>query len=204
MIDHQLRKLIDPPLNAVAGRLPCSANQVSVGGFVIGLIAVPTIVTGHFWLALLCISVNRIADGLDGAIARRVGPTNFGGYLDIVLDFIFYSAVIFGFALYDKDNAPWAAFLIFSFVGTGTSFLAFAALAGKLGLTTALRGRKSIYYLGGLTEGFETIATLLLMCVFPGHFWLIAAIFGIMCWMTTATRILTAHDLLTSEGRNGT
>lgn len=197
VFDHRLRALIDPPLTALASRLPLSANQVSVAGFALGTAGAACIAVGAYNLAIVAIVLNRLADGLDGAVARRDGPTDLGGYLDIVLDFVFYSAVPFAFAVADPANGVWAAFLIFSFVGTGSSFLAFSALAARRGLSTDLRGSKSIYYLGGLTEGFETIVALLLMCLFPAQFWLIAGIFGMMCWITTATRIAVARELLT-------
>ena len=88
-------------------------------------------------IALLLILLNRVADGVDGAIARRLGSTDLGGYLDILCDFIFYAAVPLGFALARPENGAAAAFLIFSFVGTGSSFLAYAAIAAKRGLESA-------------------------------------------------------------------
>ena len=110
-----------------------------------------------FWFILL----NRVADGVDGAVARASMSTDFGGYLDIVCDFVFYSAVPFAFAVVQPENALASAFLIFSFIGTASSFLAFAILAEKHGISTEIRGKKTFYYLGGLTEGTET--TLLLL-----------------------------------------
>lgn len=79
-------------------------------------------------------------------------------------------------------------------MGSGSSFLAFAVLAAKRGVTTEIRGRKSFYYLGGLTEGFETILCFTLMCLVPSAFVPIAWIFGALCWVTTLTRILAARD----------
>ncbi len=195
MFDAALRRLIDPPLDAAGRRLAASgvsANAMTVGGFAVGLLAIPALAAGRSDLALLAILANRLADGLDGAIARSAGPTDLGGYLDIVLDFVFYSAVAFGVALGRPDHAVWAAFLVFSFVGTGSSFLAYAIVAAKRGATTAARGRKSIYYLGGLTEGGETILAFLLVCLLPDAFPWIAGIFGAMCWITTASRIWQA------------
>ena len=126
-------------------------------------------------------------------MARHATLTDFGGYLDIVCDFIVYAGVAFGFALARPENAVPAAFLILSFVGTGTSFLAFAILAAKRGRASEARGRKSLYYLGGLTEGTETIAALVAFCLFPGAFALLAYVFGALCWLTTATRVATAY-----------
>ncbi len=196
MLDAVARHLIDPPLNAIGARLAArgvSANQVTLFGFVLGVAALPALATGQFGTALGLIAANRIADGLDGAVARQSETTDLGGYLDIVGDFIFYSTVPFGFALaMPETNAVPAAFLIFSFVGTGSSFLTYAIVAAKRGLSTELRGAKSFYYLGGLTEGTETIAVFVAMCLFPSAFWWLAWIFGGLCWITTATRIASA------------
>ena len=192
MFDAALRRVIDPPLNAAGRRLAgagVSANAVTVAGFVIGLAAVPALAFQRYDIALALILANRLADGLDGAVARATGPSDLGGYLDIVLDFIFYSAVVFGVALGRPEEAVFAAFLIFSFIGTGASFLAYAIIAAKRGSTTEARGRKSIFYLGGLTEGAETIACFVAICLFPAWFPWIAGIFGAMCWLTTASRI---------------
>ncbi len=192
MLDVALRRMIDPPLDAIGRRLAgagVSANTITVAGFAIGVAAVPALALGRPDLALAAILLNRLADGLDGAVARATGPTDLGGYLDIVLDFLFYSAVVFGFALGRPDQALWAAFLIFSFIGTGSSFLAYAIIAAKRGAGTERRGRKSIHYLGGLAEGGETILAFVLICLFPDAFPWIAGVFGAMCWITTASRI---------------
>ncbi len=199
MIDARIRRYIDPPLDKMAAHLRSTgitANQVTILGFLFGVTTIPLLAIHAYSLALAAVIINRFADGLDGAIAREQGITDAGGYLDIVLDFIFYSAVIFGFCLALPHQALYGAFLIFSFIGTGTSFLALSIFAAKRSLSTNLRGTKSIYYLGGLTEGFETILVLVLMCLMPAWFWLIASIFGILCWITTLTRIVTSYQLL--------
>ena len=195
MFDASIRRLIDPPLDRIGASLArrgLGANAVTVGGFFIGAGAWAALAAGVYGLAAVLILVNRLADGLDGAIARRQGATDLGGYLDIVLDFIFYAGVPFFFAVGRPADALPAAFLAFSFVGTGGSFLAFAALAARRGLTTSVRGRKSIYYLGGLTEGTETIALFVLLCFWPEQFPLFAWTFGGLCWLTTSSRIVVA------------
>ena len=200
MLDARLRRLIDPPLDRLAAPLAgrsLSANAVTVLGFVIGVGAAAAIAERAFLPGLALLLLNRLLDGLDGAIARRRGLTDLGGFLDIVLDFLIYSAVPFAFALADPEaNALAAAFLIFSFVGTGSSFLAFAIMAAKRGIATDLRGQKSLYYLGGLTEGTETILVLVLACLWPALFPWLASAFGILCWLTTATRVAVAVQTL--------
>lgn len=195
MLDARIRRLIDPALDRIGSALArrgLGANAVTVGGFLIGAAAWGALWAQAYVPALVLILINRAADGLDGAVARRNGLTDLGGYLDIVLDFIFYAGVPFFFAAGRPEEALPAAFLVFSFVGTGGSFLAFSAIAAKRGLTTETRGRKSIYYLGGLTEGAETIALFVLVCLFPQFFGLFAWIFGALCWVTTAGRVAAA------------
>ena len=195
MLDAPLRRVIDPPLDAAGRRLAAAgvgADAVTLAGFAVGLLAIPLLARESYGLALVAIAVNRLADGLDGAVARRRGPTDLGGYLDIVCDFLFYAGVVFGFALARPENALPAAFLVFSFVGTGSSFLAFAILAAKRGLASTARGRKSFYYLGGLTEGGETIALFVALCLLPDAFPPLAWGFGALCWVTTVSRMLNA------------
>ena len=200
MLDARLRRLIDPPLERLAAPLAShglSANAATVIGFSFGLAAMASIAFESYLLGLALLVINRIFDGLDGALARRHDLTDLGGFLDILLDFIIYSGIPFAFALADPAaHALPAAFLIFSFVGTGTSFLAFATMAAKRGLSSDLRGKKSLYYLGGLTEGTETICVLVIACLFPDFFPLLAWVFGALCWLTTATRIAVAWQTL--------
>ncbi|WP_420549983.1 CDP-alcohol phosphatidyltransferase family protein [Curvivirga sp.] len=198
MFDALLRPIIDKPLNSTARQIVktnLSANAITWGGFFIGLGAALSIAQGSFLFGLILIATNRIFDGLDGAVARLRGPTDFGGYLDIVLDFLFYSSIPFAFVVYDQSiNGFAGAFLIFSFMGTGSSFLAYAIMAEKHKVTTDIRGRKSFYYLGGLTEGTETIAAFFVFCLWPEQFYWLALLFGTLCWVTTSIRILAAKN----------
>lgn len=196
MLDATARRLITPALDMVGAQIARSgvrANTVTVVGLLIGALIIPALAFEAYGLALVIVLTNRLIDGLDGAVARNSQITDLGGYLDIVGDFLFYAAVPFGFALArPEDNALAAAFLIFSFIGTGTSFLTYAIMAAKRGITTEVRGRKSLYYLGGLTEGSETIAFLVLICLLPYNFSLFAWIFGAACWVTTVSRSFAA------------
>lgn len=195
MLDPLMVRLIAVPINrmgAFVARTGVSANTVTVVGFGVGLLALPALAINQTLLALTFIALNRLADGLDGAVARINGKTEFGAYLDIVLDFIFYGTVVLGFAMRDPDDAIIATALILSFIGTGTSFLAYAIIAAKAGLITAARGEKSFFYSGGLAEGTETIAFFVLICLRPDWFAPAALVFMVMCWLTVAMRIFQA------------
>ncbi|MCG6112390.1 MAG: CDP-alcohol phosphatidyltransferase family protein [Paracoccus sp.] len=192
MIDARLQPLQRAALRPPARMLACRgiiADQISIAGFCMGLLAVPALAMGWWLAAALLIAANRIMDGLDGAVARINGPTDRGAFLDIALDFVFYALVPVGFAIHDPaTNALSAAVLIAAFVGTGSSFLAFAAIAAKRDRTASAFPSKGIYYLGGLTEGFETIVLFLAMCLFPASFPMLAWIFAAACGVTTILR----------------
>ncbi|MFT7494783.1 MAG: phosphatidylglycerophosphate synthase, partial [Alteromonas macleodii] len=138
MLDAVARKLIDPPLNALGKNLAArgvTADGVTLAGLALGLLAALIIAFGWPLLALVPLIASRIADGLDGAVARASKVTDFGGYLDITCDFLFYGAIPFAFILMDPaNNATAGAFLLLSFYFNGTSFLGYAILAGKRGM----------------------------------------------------------------------
>ncbi len=194
MLDPLLRRLVDPPLNCAGVWLAdrgLTANQATLAGFAVGLLAVPLLAYGNYSAALIVILLNRLLDGLDGVIARRTRPTAFGGYLDIVCDMAFYAAVPLGFALASADNAVWAALLLTSFMCTGTSFLGRAVMAAQRGETdNGVRGRKSFFYSAGLIEGTETIIAFVLFCLFPASFPWLAAAFALLCFWTAVARVL--------------
>jgi phosphatidylglycerophosphate synthase len=192
MIDSAIlplqRRLLAPPGQWLAAR-GVRADQLTLAGCAVGLAAAGAAALGLYWLALLGLVLNRLADGLDGAVARVTGPTDRGAFLDIALDFVFYAAFPLGFVLADPAaNAVPGAVLICSFVLSGTSFLAFASVAAKRGLSAEAYPMKGIYYLGGLTEGAETIAVFALFCLFPAAFPTLALIFAAAAAITGITR----------------
>jgi phosphatidylglycerophosphate synthase len=197
VFDAQIRPLMDRLLNPVGRGLAArgvKANHVTIIGVLFGLAAALCVAFQLFDIAFWLILLNRVADGLDGAVARASKATDFGGYLDIVCDFVFYGSIPFAFAAAQPENALASSFLIFSFIGTASSFLAFAILAEKHNISTEIRGKKAFYYLGGLTEGAETILLLLAMVTWPSYFIFMAFGFGLLCWVTTTTRIYAAYS----------
>ena len=191
MLDAKLRPLIDPPLNAIGRRLAgagVTANALTFAGLALGLAGAAAIALGHIGWGLALIIANRAADGLDGAVARARGPSDLGGYFDIVADFAFYVAVPVGFGFLSPANTLPALVLVASFVLTGVSFLAFAVIAGKRGATTEAHGRKSFFYSTGLAEGAETIAVFIAMCLWPAWFGTIAYGYAALCVLTVFQR----------------
>lgn len=193
MLDRFATPLLRPPLQAMARllvRAGVGANTVTLAGFAAGLLAAILIATGAYSAGAIALLASRLLDGLDGAVARETQPTDAGGFLDISLDFVFYASIPLAFAVANPaTHALPAAALLAAFIGTGSSFLAFAALAAKRGMDNLAYPDKSFYFLGGLTEATETLAFFVAMCMWPAHFDVLATTFAALCAVTTATRI---------------
>ncbi len=194
-----MRRLIDPMLDRQGRSLAdrgVGADAVTVAGLALGLVAAALVAAGWTLVALIPLLASRLADGLDGAVARATRRTDFGGYLDIAADFLFYGAVPMGFVWLDPAaNGAAGAWLLASFYFNGTSFLGYAILAEKRRMRTDARGVKSLYFTGGLLEGTETIAFFIAICLVPGWFAPLAWIFGALCFVTATSRLLLARRI---------
>ena len=197
MLDNFAQRLIEPALKRVARqlvRINVTANQLTLAGFAIGLLAAVLIAQRAYGAGLALLLLSRLCDGLDGAVARQTQPSDRGGFLDITLDFIFYAAVVLAFAFADPAaNALAAAALLAGFMGTGSSFLAFAVMAAKRKLGKQMPIGKSFYFLGGLTEGTETLGVFVAMCLWPAQFALLAWVFAGLCVVTTLARVVSGY-----------
>ncbi|MDO9165120.1 MAG: CDP-alcohol phosphatidyltransferase family protein [Rhodoferax sp.] len=193
MLDRTATALIKPLVTRLARalrRAGLSANQVTLAGFLIGLLAALLIANGAYMTGAVAIFASRLCDALDGALARLTQATDRGGFLDIALDFLFYASIPLAFAFSDPArNALPAAVLLAAFIGTSSSFLAFAVIAAKRGMVSVAYPDKSFFFLGGLTEATETLAFFAAMCLWPAHFVELAYVFAALCSVTVITRI---------------
>lgn len=193
MLDRAATALLRPGVSALARALSGAgvhANRITVWAFAIGCAAAVCIALQAFVAGAALILLSRLGDALDGAVARLTQATDAGGFLDITLDFVFYASIPLAFAIAaPAQNALPAAVLLAAFMGTSSSFLAYAALAAKRGLQSTAYPDKSFYFLGGLTEATETLAVFMAMCMWPQHFAWLAYGFAGLCALTTATRI---------------
>ena len=205
MLDTHLQKIAAPTLKVLAKRLKgmgISADHITFAGFGFGIFAALLIALGKYQEGLAFIVLNRLADGLDGARARLEEEiSRRGGFLDIMSDFLFYASVPLAFAISDPGrNALVAAFVLFSFIGTGSSFLAYAIAEKGGGGIKKEKDKskdgevlhpvvKAFHYLGGLTEATETMIFFALACLLSQWFWLLGIVFAGLCLVTTGTRI---------------
>lgn len=202
MLDSTLRLLIDPPLKSCArgiARTSFTGIQITIVGFIFGLIACILVGLQYGQLALVFLILNRICDGFDGAVARaRDEASVLGGYLDITLDYFIYAGIPFCAAIGLMDQTAYlaAAFVLFSFIGSGVTFLAYSIMAEKTGMDDqAHQGKKSFYFAKGFMEGTETIIFMVLICLFPQWFEWICYGFGTLCWITAVARIHMATKI---------
>jgi phosphatidylglycerophosphate synthase len=210
MLDRFVTPIIKPILTPVVKLLHqrnVTADHVTLYGFIVGMLAVPLLAFELWYWALAAILINRTLDGLDGDLARYANQSSSaGGFLDITLDFLFYAAVPLGFIIANPEqNAIAGSILLATFIGTGSSFLAFAIAAEKFNIDKPQFQYKSFYYLNGLTEGTETIALFIAFCIWPQYFAILASLFAFACVITVFTRIhggyytLKQQDLITKE-----
>lgn len=200
MLDKHIVPVLKTPLNKVAAHLHAKgvkADQITTAGFIIGVISVLLIAINQPLAGLVALLLNRLADGIDGELARLQQPTDAGAFIDITLDFIFYALFPVGFAIANPAiNALPAAVLVASFVGTGASFLAFSSMAEKRNISHPDFSYKGLYYLDGLAEGTETIICFVIMCLLPQHFAIIAWIFAAICIITAINRVVFGYFTL--------
>ena len=189
MLDTRLRPLKDriagPLAQVLAPRTPPLAlTGVSLAaGVGAGLAAG----FGEFWIALGLWWVSRVADGLDGAVARlRGSSSDLGGYLDQLADTVVYAAIPLGIAFAVDDRATWiaCAFLLATFFLNTVSWAYLAALVEKRAIAGADGAPvTSIVMPAGLIEGTETIVLYSLMLAVPawqpGWMWLMAGLVGV-------------------------
>lgn len=195
MLDGIARRIVQPGLDRVAAWLArrVTADQVTLAGAGFGLLAGAMIAAGWPGLALAWLLASRLADGLDGAVARIRGKSDFGGVLDIACDFVFYAAIPLGFVLADSaGNGAAGAALLAAFYINAATFLGYAILAEKRGMETRARGDKSLYFTAGLMEGSETIGFFVLMCLWPAGFVPLAWVFAGLCLVTAVARLRLA------------
>ena len=201
MLDKKINNYLRPYLfylSKILCNFNISANFVTLIGFVSGLICFFFIINSNFIFAFLFLFLNRFCDGLDGAIARLVGETDLGAFYDIVSDFIFYSLFPIAFIFVNIQYAYSICFLLLSFVSTQSTFLASAWLTEKNKIFISKKHTKSFFYVGGITEGFETIICFSLMLLFNNFIDLISYCFGTLCWITFVFRIFYIRKILVS------
>ena len=199
MFDRQIQKYTQRPLQYIAKLFLkfISPNHMTLIGFSFGILMCLTIIIDQYLIAIIFLFLNRLSDGLDGAMARLQTPTPLGGYLDIVLDFLIYGGFVLSFGITEQNNMLLSMVLLFCYIGTGSTFLAKAAILPSLANQNLNEEiPKSFHYAVGLVEGTETIIFMFLCLLFADLFIYLASIFSLLCLITIVFRIIVFYKQL--------
>ena len=182
MFDHYLRGLKDRLLAPLASLLRgVSPNAITLFAFVFGIACAGAAARGAWGVGLALWIANRVTDGVDGTVARLANrQTDFGGYLDILLDFLVYAAIPVGFAIQtaDRNVLIWAVVLEAAFFVNACSWIYLSAVLEKRAAGAVATGELTTVTMPpALVAGFETVVFFALFFVLPDR---LTALFGIM------------------------
>ncbi len=198
MLDSVIRPYLTPSLDKIAERIEAyqiPVNLITVAALIIGLVGCFCVAIQSYFFGLILLLASRILAGLDGAVARRLGVSDFGTYFDTVCDLIFYAAFVFFFVIALPNHMLAGLFLIFSYIGTFGSLLAYDILAEKRGVATSAYAPTSLFAASSLAEKSEMMIFMAIVCLSPETFSAVAFLFGILCWITTFGRTMQAWTM---------
>lgn len=191
MLDAPVRRVLAGPLDRVGAwlaRAGVAPIVLTLAGWLVGVGACVLAGTGHWTGALVAWLLNRVLDGLDGAVARQRGATDLGGFLDIVADFSVYAGFVVGVAVAVPEARIACVALLCAYYVSGTAFLALSGLLQRRGDTRLDDGR-SLLFVGGVAEGTETALAYVAFCLLPGHAEQIAWVFTVAVGLTALQRV---------------
>ncbi len=190
MLDVRMRAATAPLLDRLAVRLAAAGvrpGAVTAAGWLLGVAACVAAAVGMWPAALALWLGNRLLDGLDGAVARVHGPTERGGFLDIVADFSIYTGFVLGVAIAVPSARLACVALLSAYYVSGTAFLAVSSLLERR--RQQYGDERSLRFVGGLAEGTETVVVYVLFTLLPARAELIAWLFAAAVAFTAAQRI---------------
>ncbi len=196
MFDERMRRVKESVLDPLAGPLVAAPPWVlSVVGLLLGLAAAVALWQQAYIIGFVLWFFNRVFDGLDGTVARLRGTqSDFGGYLDIVIDFVVYAAIPVGLAL-GRPSEPVVLSLIFllcTFYINAASWMYLAAILEKRKLS---HGDKltTVVMPTGLVGGTETIVFYSLFILLPQYLVWLFLLMGGLILITIGQRMVWAR-----------
>lgn len=202
MIDRALRRRTEVALTPLLRLAPrgLAPTTVTAAAAVPGLGAAIAAGAGAPALAVALWLLNRLLDGVDGALARGSGrQSDRGAYADMLLDVVVYAAIPLGIAVNQDSRAGWiaAAALLAAFYVNAISWSYLSALLERRGAGAAARGEAtSVTMPPGLVEGAETVVIFALALAIPG--WSVALMWAMAAAVAVGVvqRALTARTVL--------
>ncbi|MEI9993421.1 MAG: CDP-alcohol phosphatidyltransferase family protein [Rhizomicrobium sp.] len=185
MLDPVLRRHTDRLIGPAAARLAAlhiRADSLTLSAFLFTVLAMWDVGHRSYLLGLGFLVAGRVFDRLDGAVARHVGATRFGAYLDRLLDLTATAGLAFAFALAEPDRALAAMFLMLALVVRAAAWMPADRHGGLLAQTGDLVGK---------SEFFVAFAV---ACVFPAWFSILAYVIGVACFIAAGGRLAAAAE----------
>ena len=201
--DEQVRRWLRPALAVLADALTRAGlrpGHLTATGLALGVAAAVTVALGLWWAALVLWLVSRLADGVDGVMARRSGRSSeLGGFLDLLADFLAYGAWVVGVAVALPGARVACAALLLAYYLNGSAFLALSGLAERRARRIVDTDR-SLQFVGGLAEGVETVVAHAAMAVVgalaPQRVVVVVWVFTAVVAVTVVQRVVAAVRLL--------
>ena len=118
---HINRKLSEPMVRLLA-KTKVTPNQITWASFGIAILSFISFVFGQNIAAGLLVQLSSIVDCVDGSLARRKNMTSeFGGFLDSVLDRYADILIVLGLTLWSLSHETYAGIWLAGFLAiTGT------------------------------------------------------------------------------------
>ncbi|TAM71715.1 MAG: CDP-alcohol phosphatidyltransferase family protein [Microbacteriaceae bacterium] len=208
MFDATLRRRLDRPLTSMAKALDrrwITPNRLTMLGLAAGIASAISAGFQLWLIGVILWLVSRLADGLDGALARvrrkqgRLPESGAGGFLDITADFVVYGATVFGVGIGTgvEFDSPWWPFfaVLLAYYVNGGAFLAFSSIAEKTGRT--IDDGRSLSFFGRVAEATETIVIHTVWLLLPSVAWMIAIVWAIFVGLSATQRIIAGYRALT-------
>jgi len=198
VIDNAFRRILPRfvrPLLTLYRRLRLTPNHVTAIGLAIALIASVSVALGANLWALGLWWLSRLADGTDGIYARESGQVSeFGGYLDIVLDMAAYGSMVLGFAIAEPTLGPQWLAILFLYTLCIASALALGMQEVRLDLPP--RDDRGLRLGAGLAEGGETGIAYSVFLLWPSLLPYTTAGWILILLTTVVARSVLAHRTL--------
>jgi len=195
VLDTKFRRLKDKLYQPIAARLVFIPPVLpTLLALLTGLVAAYFAARQSTGLSFAIWLLSRFLDGFDGLIARIQGTqSDFGGYLDILLDFLIYAIVPIGLVLGHPSTQNYLALAIMlaSFYVNSTSWMYLSAILEKRAvhdpdtLTTVVMP-------AGLIGGAETITMYCIFLLFPNWIALLFSLFAALVFVTVLQRLTWA------------
>ena len=202
MFDEQMRlgkeRLLRPLARPLHFLAPWHLSLISLG---MGVASAIALAGQAYGLGFILWFLNRLFDGLDGTLARSQGQkSDFGGYLDILIDFVVYALIPIGLVLGQPSEAAWLslAMMLGVFYVNAASWMYLAAILEKRQYSQTGQ-MTSVTMPAGLIGGTETIILYTFFMLFPSFFIPLFYLMTFLVVITIAQRIHWAYHHLSSQ-----